>query len=287
MANTDNTDDFLTHYFGIPRYKGIFVVSIGLFITLFMLAFQPFGSNNFDPTFSISPVFFLAMVSVGLVAMAALALNEFVLRPLVLKDPTRTQLIAWLAWGYVLVATVIFFYYNLLGEWHDLSWRSYFGFVRDISMLISFPVAGFIFYIRHESLKTQFVALRSLHPGVPSGSMVHLRSENEKDNVSVALENLLYLESQDNYIAVVLLDGGVRRSVLIRSSLKRIEAAVDEPMLMRCHRSFIVNLQRVRSCHGNRHGLKLSLEGADQPIPVSRAYTDGILRALGAAPETR
>jgi DNA-binding LytR/AlgR family response regulator len=112
--------------------------------------------------------------------------------------------------------------------------------------------------------------------------MVHFTSENEKDSISIALDQLLYLESQDNYIAVVHLDNGVRRGVLIRSSLKRTEATLDEPLLVRCHRSFIVNLQRVRSCHGNRHGLKLNLEGVDQPIPVSRAYTDTILRALGS-----
>jgi DNA-binding LytR/AlgR family response regulator len=128
------------------------------------------------------------------------------------------------------------------------------------------------------------VALRSIHLGAPSKKLVHLTSDNEKDTVSTALDQLLYLESQDNYVAVIHMDQGVRRGTLIRSSLKRIEAALDEPLLLRCHRSYIVNLQQVRACHGNRHGLKLSIEGADQPIPVSRAYTDSILRALGATP---
>jgi DNA-binding LytR/AlgR family response regulator len=149
-------------------------------------------------------------------------------------------------------------------------------------MLISFPIAGFIFYIRHESLKTRFVELESIRLGTPSTQFVHLTSENEKDNVSVALADLLYLESQDNYVAVVHIDKGHRRGTLMRTTLKRIENTLDVPTLVRCHRSFIVNLQRVRSCHGNRHGLKLGIEGGDESVPVSRAYTDEILRALGA-----
>lgn len=284
MHDANSSEDYLTHYLGIARYKWIFVISIGLFIALFLLVFQPFGVSNFDPHFEISLEFLLAIGSVGLVVSAALAINEFLLRPLLLKNPGRAQMIGWLAWVYVLVATVAFLQYNFLGDWHDMRWPSYFGFIRDISMLISFPVAGFIFYIRHESLKTRFVALRSIHLGAPSKKLVHLTSDNEKDNFSTALDQLLYLESQDNYVAVIHMDQGVRRGTLIRSSLKRIEAALDEPLLLRCHRSYIVNLQRVRTCHGNRHGLKLSIEGADQPIPVSRAYTDSILRALGASP---
>lgn len=284
MRDANPSEDYLTHYFGIARYKWIFVVSVGLFTTLFLLVFQPFGVSNFDPNFKISLEFLLAIGSVGLVVSAALAINEFLLRPLLLKDPGRAHMIGWLAWVYVLVATVSFLQYNFLGNWHDMRWSSYFGFLRDISLLISFPVAGFIFYIRHESLKTRFVALRSIQLDAPTEKLIHLTSENEKDNVSIALDRLLYLESQDNYVAVVHMDQGVRRATLIRSSLKRIEATLNEPLLPRCHRSFIVNLHRVRTCHGNRHGLKLSIEGAEKPIPVSRAYTDSILRALGASP---
>jgi len=284
MPEANPSEDYLTHYFGIARYKWIFVVSIGLFMTLFLLAFQPFGVSNFDPHFHISLEFLVAIGSMGIVVSTTLAINEFLLRPLLLKNPGRRQMIGWLAWDYLLIATVAFLYYNFMGSWHDLRWGSYLGFIRDVSMLVSFPVAGFLFYIRHESLKTQFVALRSIHLGAPSTKLVHLTSDNDKDNVSVALDELLYLESQDNYVAVVHMDRGVRRGTLIRSSLKRIEGALDEPMLLRCHRSFIVNLQRVRACQGNRHGLKLSVEGADEPIPVSRAYTESILRALGAAP---
>jgi DNA-binding LytR/AlgR family response regulator len=74
---------------------------------------------------------------------------------------------------------------------------------------------------------------------------------------------------------------GVRGSRLIRSSLKRV-AAMNVPGLVRCHRSFMVNLAQVRSCEGNQHGLKLYLPAVDQPIPASRAYARAILDALGA-----
>jgi hypothetical protein len=60
------SQDYLTHYFDIARYQWLFALSIGVFLTLFLLVFQPFGVNNFDPTFHISLEFALAAGSMGM-----------------------------------------------------------------------------------------------------------------------------------------------------------------------------------------------------------------------------
>jgi len=287
MPSSSSSQDFITHYFGLPRYQWLFALSIGSFLALFLLAFQPFGVNNFDPTFSIHLEFALAALAFGALVTATVAVNEFLFRPLVLHSINRRKLIAWLAWTFLLISTVVFLFYNFLGNWHDFHWRSYLGFIRDVSMLLSLPVAGFLFFIRFEWLKSEYVQLQAIHLATPATRLLHFSSDNGKDQVSVALDDLLYLESQDNYVAVTWAEGETRRASLVRSSLKRLEESLREPTLVRCHRSFIVNLGRVRGCQGNRHGLKLTLEGADRPVPVSRAYTETLLQKLGAekAPE--
>jgi hypothetical protein len=284
MPKPDTSQDYLSHYFDIARYRWLFAISIGVFLALFLLVFQPFGVNNFDPTFHISLEFALAVGAFGVLVTATVAVNEFLLRPLVLRQLTRRRLIAWLAWTFLLVATGVFLLYNWFGNWHDFRWSSYLGFIRDVSLLISLPVAGFLFYIRHEWLKSEYVQLQAIHLSGPAPRLVHFSSDNGKDQVSVALDDLLYLESQDNYVAVTWVEGGARRASLIRSSLKRLEEILDEPLLLRCHRSFIVNLARVRGCRGNRHGLQLTLEGADRPVPVSRVWTATVLEQLGTEP---
>lgn len=281
MPNPDAAQDYLSHYFDIARYQWLFALSIGGFLALFLLAFQPFGVNNFDPTFHIGLEFALAVLGFGVLTTATVAANEFLLRPVLLPRLTRRRLILWLAWTFLLLATMVFLLYNLLGDWHDFRWSSYLGFIRDVSMLNSMPVAAFLFYIHHQWLKSEYVQLRAIHLATPAARLVHFSSDNGKDQVAVALDDLLYLESQDNYVAVTWMDSANRRASLIRSSLKRLEEILDEPLLRRCHRSFIVNLTRVRSCQGNRHGLKLSLEGADRQVPVSRAYIESILAELG------
>jgi len=272
-------DDWLVHYLELPRYKAIFALSIGLFLCVFLLVFQPFGVSNHEPDFEIDLAFVGYMLGVGAAVTAALATSEFVLRPLLLPRATRATLLGWIAWDYVLTASVAYAYYNHLGQWHDLSWPSYLGFIRDVGLVITFPVAGFLLYVRQLALASRFVHLSAPAAKAPSQDRLQFISENGKDIFTVAADDLLYLESQDNYLEIFYLSNGQRRSQLIRSSLKRVEA-MALPGLARCHRSFIVNLQQVRACHGNQHGLKLSLPGLDQPLPVSRAYTQAILSAL-------
>jgi hypothetical protein len=285
MAETDTSAHWLAHYFGIARYQWIFAAWLGLFASGFLLIFQPFGVNNFDPTFRVRPEFLIAVLSIGLVVTGTVVVNEFLIRPKVLPSLDRWRVIAWLGWTFLLLDTSLFLFYNYLGNWHDFRLASYFGFIRDVSLLLAMPVVMFLFYLRQESLKSEFVQLQSIHLGSPASRMVQIDSENSKDQLTIALDALLYLESQDNYVAVTWMENGAEKSRLIRSSLKRLEDLLDEPLLLRCHRSFIVNLGRVRSCQGNRHGLKLKLEGSDRRLPVSRAYTEAVLNRLGPNPQ--
>ena len=53
----DTSQDYLAHYFDIALYQRLFALSVGVFVMLFLLVFQPFGVNNMDPTFHINPYF--------------------------------------------------------------------------------------------------------------------------------------------------------------------------------------------------------------------------------------
>ena len=85
---------------------------------------------------------------------------------------------------------------------------------------------------------------------------------------------LLFIESADNYSEVVFLQNGQPKKTLLRGSLSRFEEQAHHPDVVRCHRSFVVNLQRVESISGNAQGYKLQLQNYPSPIPVARRYGD-------------
>jgi DNA-binding LytR/AlgR family response regulator len=93
---------------------------------------------------------------------------------------------------------------------------------------------------------------------------------------------LLFIESSDNYCTVVYLENGQLVKPLLRSSLSRLESQIDMPHIVRCHRSYVVNLDRVERVTGNAQGYKLHLMGGQLQVPVARRYNDTLVAELRA-----
>ena len=95
-------------------------------------------------------------------------------------------------------------------------------------------------------------------------------STNEK--VMLSVSRLLYIEAVGNYVKVVhWLDGQVR-SDMLRATSKQMEDTLHTyPMIVRCHRAFIVNLGQVEHFVSKAGSMQLVMKHSHDTIPVSRS----------------
>ena len=63
---------------------------------------------------------------------------------------------------------------------------------------------------------------------------------------SIKKENLLYLESAENYVNICYLNKGKISKYLLRDTLKKIEESFAGTEIIRCHRSYMVNFEKVK-----------------------------------------
>ncbi len=86
--------------------------------------------------------------------------------------------------------------------------------------------------------------------------------------IKVLYDDILYLESQGDYVLINLTNGSELRTL---STLKSIEGTLPCPPFHRVHRSFIVNIPKVTVLERNaiKFGKKL--------IPISMAYRSEVL----------
>lgn len=92
----------------------------------------------------------------------------------------------------------------------------------------------------------------------------------------------LYAEAADNYVKVFY----TGEQQLIRSTLRQLEETFrGNERIFRCHRTYLVNLDKVIHISGNAQGYKLHLEGVGQVIPVSRSL-NGQITNLVTRPKT-
>lgn len=104
-----------------------------------------------------------------------------------------------------------------------------------------------------------------------------------KDVVQLPAHRFLYAEAEGNYVKLHSLPeaGGSPTVQLVRITMKQAEEnAAACPAIIRCHRAFLVNLEKVVKVDGNQQGYRLRLEGCKDEVPVSRAYAKKLREKL-------
>ncbi len=121
---------------------------------------------------------------------------------------------------------------------------------------------------------------REFYPGTtPSPTRqpeksVRIDSRLKKEELSFYPGQLIYAESDGNYVVFYLNINDQMHKKIIRNSISNIEQQLSSiPYIMRIHRAFIVNVKQVVSQKGNTLGYRIKLKGIENAIPVSRQNT--------------
>jgi hypothetical protein len=275
-----------------PLWPNIrFHIFIGIFVALFLMVFQPFGTEDWLTDYKI-----LKLAGYGILSFFVPTILFFFRNFLINKFSFEHKYkvkheVIWLISILISIACVNWVYTSYLIS-IPLS-LSLFGYAIFMVCAIGFfPIVASI-YVKYN----QYLALNEKEAKVlddliinnseldvenrqESENVITLVAENGKDMITLEANNLLYIESSENYSNIVFMKSGKVEKILLRSTLKRLEEQIDNPFILRCHRSFIVNLKNVLHFSGNAQGYLMSITGTDTKIPVSRSYGPKILEEL-------
>jgi|GEM_PF-298658 len=261
----------------------------GLFVFLFLLVFQPFGLSGNE-----SGLRYVLISGYGLVSFLAIAFG-LILVPQGLKkvfDEERWTVAKEILWdlGIVLAVGLANFLFaclvNSARPFFRLGFNAFLYFLYFLFMTLVvalFPIVFWTLWSQSRRLKDNLRAAgeisakiqsrESLPAGFPvMGRKVVLVAENGRDRYPFEAGEILFIAAERNYVEVAA-TGEKIRTVLIRNSLSKIEGQLRGfPSFVRCHRAFIVNLEKIRKAVGNAQGLRLALEGTERKVPVARRY---------------
>lgn len=124
------------------------------------------------------------------------------------------------------------------------------------------------------NLALQFVpdAPYSLSGEAGASSTITLTGSTS-DTVTLNVNDLLFVEAVGNYVKVCYCSAGKVRGDMLRATSKQIEEALrDYPMVVRCHRAFLVNLSQVEQVTSSGGNMRLAMRHCDETVPVSRSH---------------
>ena len=113
------------------------------------------------------------------------------------------------------------------------------------------------------------------------------------EHLTLQISDLLYIEAVGNYVKVLSLQTATGQAVskqdinevhttMLRATMKQMEETLNAyPMIVRCHRAFMVNLAQVEQISSNSRVMQLIIRHCHDAIPVSRSNVNKLKELLG------
>ena len=101
------------------------------------------------------------------------------------------------------------------------------------------------------------------------------------ESVTLQISNLLFIEAVGNYVKVNHLRDGQVHTDMLRATMKQMEETLQGyPMIVRCHRAFLVNLGQVEQIVSHSGSTQLLIKHCHESLPVSRSNMAQVKSAI-------
>lgn len=184
------------------------------------------------------------------------------------------------------------FFYSVAMGYAGFSMNGFLAFLAFTLAVGVFPVSAYVIVRQGNLNRLAEESSRALSEELSefqqtADNTIRLADEEGRTVLELALADLIYIESADNYVQVYFKEGDRFKRELIRNKLSHFEDTLD--FMYRCHRSYLVNLNWVNEVKGNARGYRLMLHSDLPSIPVARRRSqefEQLLRSHSPAPVT-
>lgn len=288
--------DFMTK--AIPAFlyrKGnqtIMVVFTAVFALVFLNVYNPFGieawskdvltgklyvSENDSSNFV---VFSVIVVLIGILIAAISRITMYFV------SRKRTIFIwCYIVWILceVLVMSLVFATLSILLKDNPDVGSIIVSTLKNTSLLLLLPYSFcvLLFALLEKNLQIKRLAGADNATRHTAQGLIPFYDERGELRLSVRYDHLLMMESADNYVFVWYLSNGEPQKIMIRTSLKRLSGQLDGTGIVRCHRSYMVNIDQVKIVRREKDGATLDLGIEGVPIiPISQTYNESVTKWL-------
>lgn len=268
----------LPHYLFEKRNIINLILFTSVFALIFINIYSPFGA---DKWYNLTRLEFLTYSSlVILTGVLVVVLSRIVMYHVCKKHIINIwQYLAWIFAEILLMASfyAIFekFILNDVRLFEELVKLS----ARNTALVLLLPYSVTWLYFSWNDKKAQIERLAEIHSfSGNTRDMIPFYDDKAVLKFSVKKESLLYIESTENYVSICYLNKGKISKYLLRDTMKKMEESFVGTEIIRCHRSYMVNFEKVKVIRKEKDGLRLELDDPSViDIPVSKSYVDNVM----------
>lgn len=262
------------------------IVRLILFTAVFALIFiNIYSPFNVDTWFNISKLQLLFYSSgIILTGVLVVVISRIIMYHTV-KRGVQLLIYEYLIWvlAEILCMALFYTFYELVilndpRPFTDVLKKS----ALNTSLIILLPYSVLWLYFSWKDKKNMIIELTET-PDVSSQKvMIPFRDEKGTLRLSLKRSDILYLQGSDNYVTIWYNAQNKVAKYLLRNTLKKLEDELMAESIIRCHRSYLVNMDKVELIRREKEGLVIELDSnSPASVPVSRSYMNQVLLAFG------
>jgi len=190
--------------------------------------------------------------------------------------------------GIILIGSVLWYFGNLFKSTFGIVGINYFTFLAYTFSVGVIPLLFFVF-INEKSVREkrekrakeintynkEKLVKKILIPKIT------IYSDNKKEKLIFKPDDLVYISSQGNYASFFIQENTNLKEKILRVTLTKIDTELkDYVNVIRCHKSYIVNVNFIKDISGNARGYLLKSDIIPFSIPVSRSFSKQSLKSL-------
>ena len=154
-----------------------------------------------------------------------------------------------------------------------------------VALILSIPMVPTVLYAKTRDDQEEIRILRLNQAAgakrVEGTSLINLFDHSGALKITASQDDIFFIESQDNYVCIHYLIGDKMENYMLRSSTQEIEEALRGTSIIRCHRSFLVNINRIKVLKHDRGRAVIVMEDkSGSEVPVSRSYYKELLEVI-------
>ena len=296
-----NTKKYKLNLFGnkeLPSYllEKNNVIRMILFTTVYSLVFinifRPFNSEAWIRNNNSTNYFMYSSLMV-LVGMVVVSLSRVIMNFVVKKvQITFPGYVLWLVSDavvlsvfYVFIAYNVGFVENYMDKNNaeDMTlWTALFDIFRNATAntvwMLLIPYTISLLFLDNQNLKKK---IKELGSRTAESNILHFKDEKGEIRLSINIENVLYIESADNYVIIKYINNDKIVDFFLRTNLKKLSDDLRDTPIQRCHRSFMINLLHVTSLKKDLTEFTIQFDTTSiKDINVSKTYQDSVMEAF-------
>lgn len=254
------------------------------FSVLFMIVYSPFSVTKWFDIFdsrrlSVSAGFYFAAIAFMVVSKIAMAR---------INGRRSFSMAGYMLWllAEIVVISLLYTLFTVFvvngGEYvYGVVYITFRAFCC-VAAILAIPYTILWLYAACKSKKEEYEVVsyhsRLADGGVDTSHLVRLCDNNGVVRLTVDIDALYYMESQDNYVKICYENDGALHYYMLRCRTKTLEEGLAATSMMRCHRSYIINTSKIKLLiPAKSKGTVVLRHPNAKPIPVSKSYYDRIM----------